>query len=208
MTCVRTGAVRGTFDGAAAVRGRGRIWTRLARAQALLFVAAAAASSSPAAAATSSCAGASAAPSQLSTRAAVHALRCLINEARHTHGLRRVRADRRLGAAARGHAGDMVAHDFFAHDSPTAGTMQSRVKRAGYLRSGRAWWLGEALAWGTARAGAPRAILKGLLASPPHRAILLDPQFRDLGVGVARGAPRGGDRGALTVTLDFGRVQR
>jgi uncharacterized protein YkwD len=173
-----------------------------------MFVAAAAASSSPAAAAKSHCAHASAAPSHLSTRAATHALQCLINGVRIQHGLRPVRANRRLSAAARRHADDMAAHDFFAHDSPTTGSMQSRVERTGYLHSVHEWWLGEALAWGQARAGAPRAILRGLLNSPPHRAILLDPAFRDVGVGVAHGAPQGRNAGALTVTLDFGRVRR
>lgn len=177
---------------------------------------AAAAFSSPAAAAEpfavaaagQRCAHASSAPSSMSTRSATHALQCLINGVRRQHGLRAVRANARLGAAARRHAGDMAAHDFFAHESPRTGSMEARVSRAGYLRSVREWWLGEAIAWGQAERGAPRAILKGLLASPPHRAILLDPAFRDVGVGVARGAPTGGNRGALTVALDFGRVRR
>ena len=208
MTCGRTGAVRGTFDGAAAVRGRGHMRTRRFGRQALVFLAAAAAFSSPAAAAEASCAHASAVPSHLSTRAASHALLCLVNDARRAHGLPPVGYERHLGAAARRHADDMAAHDFFDHVSPSTGTMESRVQHTGYLRSARAWSLGEAIAWGTARAGRPRTILKGLLASPPPRAILLDPGFRDLGVGVAHGAPSGSDAGALTVALDFGSVQR
>jgi uncharacterized protein YkwD len=172
------------------------------------LLAAAAASSSPAAAAEHHCAHASAAPSHITTQAATHALQCLINGVRLQHGLRPVRANRRLRAAARRHADDMAQHDFFAHDSPTTGSMQARVTRAGYLRSKREWWLGEALAWGKARLGAPQAILRGLLNSRPHRAILLDPGFRDLGVGVAHGAPTGRNAGALTVTLDFGRTRR
>jgi uncharacterized protein YkwD len=205
--------VWGILDGTAVARerGRGHIWTRCALVQALFCLAAAAAFSSPAAAAIPAprCAHASASPSHLSTRAAAHALQCLINGVRAQHGLRAVRANGRLRLAARRHAGDMAAHDFFAHDSPGGTTVSSRVKGAGYLGGGvREWWLGEALAWGRASAGAPRAILKGLLASPPHRAILLDPNFRDLGVGVARGAPSGSDAGALTVDLDFGRVVR
>jgi uncharacterized protein YkwD len=169
---------------------------------------AAAASSSPAAAASLPCAHASAAPSHLSTRAASHALQCLINDVRAQHGLRPVRANARLGLAARRHAGDMATHDFFAHVAPGGTTMQARVKRAGYLRSVHEWWLGEALAWGKARSGAPRAILRSLLSSPPHRAILLDPGFRDIGIGVVHGAPTGSGAGALTVALDFGRVRR
>jgi uncharacterized protein YkwD len=193
---------------AARTRGHGHIWTRFALLQALLFAAAAAAFSSPAAAATP-CAHASASPSQLSTGAAVHTLQCLINEVRAQHGLRAVRANGKLRLAARRHATDMATHDFFAHDSPGGTTVASRVRHAGYLGGGvREWWLGEALAWGAATAGEPKAIMYGLMHSPPHRAILLDPNFRDLGVGVAHGAPSGRDAGALTIDLDFGRVVR
>lgn len=200
--------MRGTYDGASAGRGHGHIWTRRLLAQAVIFCAAAAASSSPAAAAKLPCAHASAAPAHLSTPAATHALQCLINAERRRHGLRPVRAERHLAAAARRHAQNMAARDFFAHVSPSGATVQSRVKNAGYLGGVREWWLGEALAWGTSGAGAPRAILRGLLASPPHRAILLSRSYRDVGIGVARGAPRGIGKGALTVTLDFGRVRR
>jgi uncharacterized protein YkwD len=176
--------------------------------QAVILCAAAAASSSPAAAAEPSCAHASTTPAHLSASAASRTLRCLIDGVRREHGLRSVRSNGRLALAARRHAQDMAAHDFFAHVSPGGATVESRVERAGYLGGVREWWLGEALAWGQARAGAPRAILKGLLASPPHRAILLDPSFRDVGVGVAKGTPRGAGHGALTVTLDFGRTAR
>jgi uncharacterized protein YkwD len=102
----------------------------------------------------------------------------------------------------------MAGRNYFAHASPAGTTMEKRVRHAGYLHRVREWWLGEAIAWGNGGAGAPRAILRGLLKSPPHRAILLDPGFRDLGIGVARGAPQGAGAGALTVALDFGRVQR
>jgi uncharacterized protein YkwD len=169
---------------------------------------AAAAFSSPAAAANARCAHASASPSQLSTSAATDTLQCLINGVRREHHLRPVRAERHLRAAARRHAADMAGRDYFAHDSPGGSTMESRVRTTGYLRRVREWWLGEALAWGQAGAGAPQAILRGLLSSPPHRAILLDPSFRDLGVGVVHGAPQGAGAGALTVALDFGRIRR
>jgi uncharacterized protein YkwD len=202
--------VRGTYDGTAAAdaRGRGHFWTRFAPWQAVVLCAAAAASSSPAAAAEPRCAHASATPSHITATAAAHTLECLIDGVRREHGLRAVRFNGRLALAARRHAQDMAAHDFFAHVSPGGKTVQSRVKRAGYLGGAREWWLGEALAWGQSRAGAPRAILRGLLRSPPHRAILLDPSFRDVGIGVAKGTPRGARHGALTVTLDFGRTRR
>jgi uncharacterized protein YkwD len=176
--------------------------------EAVILLMAAAAFSSPAAAAGFQCAHASAAPSHLSTPAASHALRCLINDVRRAHHLRPVRAERHLRSAARRHADDMAGRDYFAHASPGGTTMEKRVRDAGYLHRVHEWWLGEALAWGTGGAGAPRAILRGLLDSPPHRAILLDPGFRDLGIGVVHGAPQGAGSGALTIALDFGRIRR
>jgi uncharacterized protein YkwD len=173
-----------------------------------VFVAAAAAASSPAAAADLPCARAGIAPEHLSTVQAGQALLCLVNRERARHGLRAVRADRRLGRAARRHAVAMARGHFFSHVSPGGATMQARVRRTGYLRTARAWWLGEALAWGRYGTGAPSAILATMLASAPHRAILLDPGFRDLGIGAAHGAPQGPGAGALTVALDFGRVLR
>ncbi|HMJ37419.1 MAG TPA: CAP domain-containing protein [Baekduia sp.] len=196
-----------SFDRAAGI-GRAGGRPRRVLACVLLLAAAAGASSSPATAAEPPCARASAAPAHLSTGAAGHALQCLVNQLRRTHGLRPVRAERHLHRAARNHARDMAARDFFAHVSPGGATMQSRVRHAGYLHGAREWWLGEALVWGRNDTGRPSAILRTLLSSPPHRAILLDPGFRDLGVGVARGAPRGAGSGALTVTLDFGRTRR
>jgi uncharacterized protein YkwD len=210
MTYDRNPHVRGTFDGAAATHscGRGQIWTRGLLMQALVLCAAAAAFSSPAAAAKPQCAHASATPSHLTASAASRTLQCLINGVRRQHGLRAVRTNRRLGIAARRHARDMADRDFFSHVSPGGATVESRIKHAGYLGGVHEWWLGEALAWGQSGAGAPRAILKGLLNSPPHRAILLSRSFRDVGVGVAKGAPNGSGRSALTVALDFGRVRR
>jgi uncharacterized protein YkwD len=192
----------GASSARATVRGR-RPFALLA-AVAVTMIGASASAAAPAGAAPV-CAHASAVPTHLSRVAADRALRCLINGVRHTHGLPSVRAERHLGRAAQRHASYMATHDFFGHVSPGGATEQTRVQRAGYLRHAHEWWLGEALAWGRGGTASPSAILRLLLASPPHRAILLDPGFRDLGVGVARGAPQGAGHGALTVTLDFGR---
>jgi uncharacterized protein YkwD len=52
------------------------------------------------------------------------------------------------------------------------------------------------------------AVFKEWMHSPPHRANILDPGFRDAGVGVARGYPLGGARGSATYTVDFGARSR
>jgi uncharacterized protein YkwD len=169
---------------------------------------AAAASSSPAAAAGFRCAHAYATPARLTTTVARHALLCLVNAQRRRHHARPLRAAARLRIAATRHAADMAAANYFAHDDPGGATVADRVRATGYLQNARTWALGETIAWGRAQTATPAAVLRMFLDSPPHRAILLDPSYRDLGVGVARGAPAGPEAGALTVTLDFGRRGR
>ena len=167
----------------------------------------AAAASSPAAAA-SPCAHASASPAKLSSASASRALRCLLNRERARHGMRAVRFEPRLQRAAKAHASDMAARHYFSHVSPEGSTLDDRVRQTGYLDRVVRWSIGEAIAWGARRLGTPRAILRSLLNSPPHRAILLDPSFRDVGVGVAHGAPAAGLSAALTFALDFGQASR
>jgi uncharacterized protein YkwD len=50
----------------------------------------------------------------------------------------------------------------------------------------------------------PATIVDSWMNSPPHRAILLGRDFRDMGIGIATGTPSGGADGA-TFTLDAGR---
>src|SRR4051794_29720544 len=80
----------------------------------------------PVAANAASCAGADNAPSSMSRSAANRATLCLLNEQRRAHGLRALKLDRKLGRAAAGHARDMVAQHFFAHESRNGATFGSR----------------------------------------------------------------------------------
>ena len=41
--------------------------------------------------------------------------------------------------------------------------------------------------------------------SPPHRANILSAQFREIGIGVSRGAPVAGVSDGVTYATDFGR---
>jgi uncharacterized protein YkwD len=130
------------------------------------------------------------------TRAAV---RCEINAIRVANGLKPVGTTRPLRIAATRHSQDMVRRHYFAHVSPSGQTVTDRVRRAGY-DGGR---LGENIGWGSGSLGTPAAIVQAWMNSPPHRAIILTPAFRDVGVGIAQGAPVGGD--GVTYTLDVGR---
>ena len=143
---------------------------------------------------TSSCAGASEQVDQAVRR---HAVRCLVNNARAAHGLRRLSASRTLARAANRHARDMVRRDFFEHTSPGGSTPSDRALRAGY----RGLYVGETIAFAVGDDATPAGAVRGWLESGPHRRVLLDPDMRHVGVGIAGGAPA--DDGT-TIVLDVG----
>jgi uncharacterized protein YkwD len=113
-----------------------------------------------------------------------------INGARTSHGLGTVRVDSRLTVTARAHSVDMLRHQYFSH-----GSFAGRVRASGAAGP----MFGEDLAWGPASAP---WVVSQWLASPAHRAVLLRPGFRRVGVGAVRGT-FSGMSGAMVVTADF-----
>ena len=64
------------------------------------------------------------------------------------------------------------------------------MRAAGYISSSRVGYeVGENIAWGTAALATPRAIVAAWMASPGHRANILDPRYRETGIGVSRTLP-------------------
>jgi uncharacterized protein YkwD len=128
---------------------------------------------------------------------------CLINAQRTQRGLPKLTRSVTLGRAARAFARDMVARRFFDHVSPDGGTLEDRLRAAGWSPSG-SWSIGENIAWGSGRLGTPASIVHGWMTSPGHRANILKRGFRQIGIGIARGAPQGGVGGpAGTYVTDF-----
>jgi uncharacterized protein YkwD len=150
------------------------------------------------------CAGAGASPRSASLAQLERATLCLLNEQRTRRGLAPVRRSARLSGVARRYAATMVRRKFFSHTSPSGTTFATRVHGTGYLSRGP-WALGEVLAW-SARA-TPAGQVRALMASPPHRHVILTPTYRDAGVGVAVGSPRRGvgGRDAMVTVGNFGR---
>lgn len=97
----------------------------------------------------------------------------------------------------------MVRRRFFDHVSPSGSTMMARVCASAYPHRAGAYSIGENIAWGGGSLGTHRAIVRAWMRSAGHRANLLNPRFRDVGVGVAPGVPPGGMAGGTYVT-DFG----
>ncbi|MEA2268063.1 MAG: hypothetical protein QOD55_2512 [Solirubrobacteraceae bacterium] len=126
-------------------------------------------------------------------------------------GVNAMRAEQRLGPlspssalamAAQRHGTDMIARRYFAHVSPGGGTVDKRARRAGYIRND-CWVVGENLGWTVALSASADAVVGAWMESPSHRAIILDPEFRQFGVAVVAGAPDGDPTGA-TFVLEAG----
>jgi uncharacterized protein YkwD len=161
--------------------------------------------SAPPAPGATGCAGAGASPRSASREQLERAMLCLLNKERTRRGLAPVRRSARLTGAARRYATTMVRRKFVSHTSPSGTTFADRMHGSGYLRR-RPWAAGEVIAWSTR--ATPAGQVRALMASPPHRHIILTPTYRDAGVGVAVGSPRRGiaGRDAMVTVGNFGRV--
>jgi uncharacterized protein YkwD len=137
-----------------------------------------------------------------SVRRARDATLCLLNRTRAAHGLAPLRLNARLSHAARRHSRDMVRHRYFAHDSRNGRSPFARMRATHYVPRGASWWLGENIGWGSGSLAQPIALVRAWMHSPEHRANILSRHFRDIGIGIAAGAPVGG--GGATYTTDFG----
>jgi uncharacterized protein YkwD len=120
----------------------------------------------------------------------------LVNRIRTHHGLRKLRASRTLAHAASDHTGDMLRADYLSHDSKDGTPMATRVRRYTGAR-----WVGENIAVTSRRRGVARRVVRMWMASPSHRAVLLSPKSRRIGVGRQRG--RLGGAAYSVFTVDF-----
>jgi uncharacterized protein YkwD len=142
-----------------------------------------------------------------SLAAAEDAMTCLVNAERADHGLRPLRRDARLITAARKHSADMARREYFAHVTPAGRKPSDRVRDEGYLVTGDGWKVGENLGWGTGRKATPAWVVERWLDSPPHRRILLSPDYAELGVGAFDDAPKATRLPGATYTMDLGVIR-
>jgi uncharacterized protein YkwD len=100
----------------------------------------------------------------------------LTNAQRLQAGLQPLKLNSKLNNSAQAHSEDMALHDFFDHKGSNGSSMGDRAKASGYQFSR----LGENIAAGYAT---PEEVVQGLLNSPGHRANLLNPNYREIGIG-------------------------
>lgn len=162
--------------------------------------------SAQAGAATARCENVRVSPAE-DTQLATQAILCLLNHERAGRHLRRLRISTNLTRAASGHSKDMVKRRYFAHTTPANVTFDHRIRRARYAPDGSAK-LGENLAWGMGDPALPIEIVRGWMASPEHRANILEPAYRSIGIGISAGVPvdatASSAASGATYTTDFG----
>jgi uncharacterized protein YkwD len=126
---------------------------------------------------------------------------CLLNEERAKRGLRPLRLNKPLSRASLRHSRQMVRKHYFDH-----GNFVARIVNARYVTRRQAWALAENIAWGTGSLSTPAETVQAWMHSPGHRANILNPRFRDIGIGIAIGAPAliHAAAAAATYTTDFG----
>jgi uncharacterized protein YkwD len=120
----------------------------------------------------------------------------IVNRIRARHGLRRLRPNHRLAVAATVHTGDMLRRDFLSHASSDGTDMSARVRRY----TGTKRWIGENIVAISGRATARKAV-RLWMHSPAHRAILLSPSGRRIGIGKRRGKLGTAQRAVITADL-------
>jgi len=129
-----------------------------------------------------------------------------INLLRRGRGLRPLRWNRRLAAAADYHSHDMARRGYFEHDSANGTAFWRRIERFYSSRGFRSWTVGENLLWASDTYGASFAV-REWMASPPHKENLLSRDWHEIGIGAVTvsSAPGAyGGRAVTIVTADFG----
>jgi uncharacterized protein YkwD len=129
-----------------------------------------------------------------------------LNQIRRSHGLVPLKLNSALTAAATQHSDEMLADGYFAHASVDGSAFWKRIAKyypsAGYQN----WSVGENLLWDGGPLG-PKGALDLWMASPDHRANILDPSWREIGVVAIYDANAPGVFAGYPVTLvatDFG----
>jgi uncharacterized protein YkwD len=102
------------------------------------------------------------------------------NAERQAAGLGPLTADAKLLAAARGHAANMAKQDKLDH-TLDGKTFDDRAKAAGYRYSR----LAENIAWNQPT---PKEVVAGWMNSKGHKANILNTEFTQIGVAVAKNA--------------------
>lgn len=134
----------------------------------------------------------------------------LVNEERTSRGLDPLRIDNELNQSAEDHSEWMLDTDTFSHTGVAGSSPNERIREAGYALEG-GWQTAENIGWQSER-GDPgfrddvADIHESLMQSPGHRDNILDPDLKEIGIGIERGdfTTARGTFDGIMVTQNFG----
>ena len=129
-----------------------------------------------------------------------------VNTLRAQHHLSALKGSPSLAAAAGVHGREMAEQGYFSHDSADGSAFWKRIERFYPSKGRRYWTVGENLLWSSPDVDAAQTI-QLWLDSPPHRRILLAPEWREIGISALQSSSAPGVYDGLPVTIvtaDFG----
>ncbi len=136
----------------------------------------------------------------------------LINAERAKVGVDPLTFNDNLNGASEEHSKWMLQTNTFSHTGPGGNSADQRMEAAGYKLEGNAL-AGENIGWQSER-GAPGLaddvvqVHQGLMDSPGHRANILNPDYKEIGIGIERGDFTDGSTfDAIMVTQNFGTTE-
>jgi uncharacterized protein YkwD len=132
------------------------------------------------------------------------AILCLVNGERTDAGLASLNHVSQLDQSATGMCQRMITEHFFSHETPDGKTVVDRVEPTGYIPKSGDWVVGENLAWGSGALSTPQAIVNGWMNSPGHRANILAPDYKDIGLAACNGSPSPDHTGGTVYVNNFG----
>jgi uncharacterized protein YkwD len=113
----------------------------------------------------------------------------LINHARVNAGLLPLARSPELDDAAQAHSADMVQHNYLDHTGFDGSEPQERADRSGYhVPPNSGWIVVEVI---SAISAEPQGPLNWWLSDAQHRRVLMNPRWRELGIGYAQGGDYG-----------------
>jgi uncharacterized protein YkwD len=116
----------------------------------------------------------------------------LVNQERAKVGADPLKINEQLDLAADQHTLDQASMNKMSHTGSNGSNMGDRIKNAGYVFSSA----GENVAYGF---GDAAAVMSGWMNSEGHRQNILNPNYKEIGIGYAQGAD-----GRPYWTQDFG----
>lgn len=116
---------------------------------------------------------------QTNARQLRRSVRCLINEERAARGLGALVRALSLKDAAQAHSEVMVQTDCLAHQCDGEDDLETRLRDAGYLEDAEMWRFAENTGCGLSA----EAMVANWMATKFHRVNILQPKFREIGVG-------------------------